>query len=35
MAARFTTARLMFGSGGRGREFVKKNRINFYLKMEC
>ena len=34
MAARFAAARLMFWSGGRGREFVSKDRINFNLKME-
>jgi hypothetical protein len=34
VAARFAAARLMFQSGGRGSEFVSKDHINFYLKME-
>ena len=34
MAARFAAARLTFSYGGRGHEFVSKDHINFYMKME-
>jgi hypothetical protein len=34
MAARFTPARMTFGSGSRTREFVSNIHTNFYIKME-
>ena len=34
MAARFAAARLKSFSGSRGRDFVRRNHANFYLKME-
>ena len=34
MVARFAAARLKFQSRGRGNEFVSREHINFYLKME-